>query len=513
MTTDFASLVSGCSLRGARAVRDKGSASQSTPVSTRHRWWVLLAISAASLMAGFDNSVSNAVLPVIAASLRADVSTTQWVVLIYLLLVTVLVLSAGRLGDLRGHRRVYLVGVGLFIASSAGCGFAPTVGWLIAARACQALGAAMLVSNAPAILTTTFPDHMRGRVLGLQATAVYVGTIIGPGIGGFLATSFDWGAVFLVNVPIGLVVLLLSARCLPADVPGSSPTMRFDLAGAGTFGLGLVLLILGLNQAGGWGWTLPLSIGCFLAAGASLAAFIWIEQRTTAPLLDFNLFRKREFSTAAASVILTYAATFATSFVLPFYLIQGRGISPAEAGLVLIAVPVLMPILSPLSGALSDRIGTRLPATGGVAIVATALFALSRADANTPLTGVVGLLMLLGLGMGLFTAPISSAILGSVPRERRGVASGVMSTARGLGMVLGFALGGSVFAAIIRSIDTGTNPAAVTHAADTTLLVAAGLATLATVALVLRPSSAAEPAPGGGSLRRLARLAWSIRQA
>jgi EmrB/QacA subfamily drug resistance transporter len=468
---------------------------------TTRRWWVLLAISAGSLMAGLDNSVSNTVLPVVATSLRADVTTTQWVVLIYLLLTTVLVLSAGRLGDLHGHRRLYLVGTAIFIATSAACGFAPSIGWLIAARGCQALGAALLVSNAPAILTSTFPDQMRGRVLGLQATAVYLGTIIGPAAGGFLTTRFDWGAVFLVNVPIGVVALLLSLRFLPRDITQPSKPDRFDVPGAGTFSIALVLLILGLNQADAWGWTSPGLGGCLLAAGALLAAFVRIEQRASAPLLDLNLFRNRKFSTAIASVTLHYAATFTMFFVLPFFFIRGRGMTPAEAGLVLAAVPVLMPVLSPLSGALSDRIGTRLPATGGVAIAATTLFALSRTDVDTPLVCVVGLLVLFGLGMGLFTSPITSAILGSVPRERRGVASGLVSTARGLGMVLGFCLGGTVYASALSRIGAGAAPASVTEAAGLTLLVAAGIATLATAALISCRSGTSEIAVGHASVK------------
>jgi EmrB/QacA subfamily drug resistance transporter len=486
-----------------------------TLVSSARRWLVLLAISAGSMMAGLDSSITNTVLPVVATSLRASVSTTQWVVLVYLLLATVLALITGRLGDFYGHRRLYLLGYVVFVASSATCGFAPAIGWLIAARACQALGAAMLVSNAPAILTSAFPDRMRGRVLGLQVTAVYLGLLIGPSIGGFLTAHFSWSAVFLVNVPVGLLAFVLSVVFLQRDSPQSAAARRFDTPGAVTLGVGLILLILGLNQASIWGWTSPALIGCFAVAGGSLVAFVWIEPRRESPLLDFHLFQNRHFATAVAGLTLNYAGGFASTFVLPFYLIQGRGMSPAEAGLVLTAVPLLMPVLSPVSGALSDRVGTRLPTTAGVVLSATALFWLSRLQVGTPLHVVIGSLVLLGIGAGLFTSPMSSAILGSAPRERRGVASGTLSTARGLGMVLGFSLGGTVFTAVVGGSGVGASTEMVIRAADATLLVATGLTSLAATVLILRMPTSASTAFRGGSVRHLARLAssMSIRRA
>jgi EmrB/QacA subfamily drug resistance transporter len=457
-------------------------------MSSTRRWLVLLAISAGSLMAGLDSSITNAVLPTVATSLRASVATTQWVVLVYLVLTTVLALIMGRLGDHHGHRRLYLLGLVLFVASSAACGFAPGIGWLIAARACQALGAAMLVSNAPAILTGAFPDHMRGRVLGLQATAVYLGLLIGPSIGGFLTAHFSWNAVFLINVPVGVLAFLMSVVFLQRDHPHASAARQFDLHGAVTLGVGLMLLVLGLNQASVWGWTSPALICCFAVAAACLVAFVWIEPRRTSPLVDFNLFKNGRFASSVTGLTLNYAAGFAATFVLPFYLIQGRGMSPAEAGLVLTAVPLLMPVLSPLSGAMSDRFGTRLPTTAGVVLSAVALASLSRLQVGTPLFVVVGLLVLLGIGAGLFTSPMSSAILGSAPRERRGVASGILSTARGLGMVLGFTLGGSVFTAVLGASAVGPSTEMVTQATGTTLLGAAGLATLAAIVLSIRRS-------------------------
>src|SRR5919206_1523322 len=198
-----------------------------------YRWWVLVAVATGSGMSGLDSSVSNTVLPVISGALNADVASVQWVVLIYLLVVSALLLSAGRLGDMRGHRGVYLTGFGLFVASSAACAATPSVGWLIAARGVQAVGAALLAANSPAILTSVFPESRRGQVLGLQGMAVYLGLLIGPSLGGVLTTGFGWRAVFLINLPVGLAGWLLSLRFVPAEVPRSLSRERFDLAGAG----------------------------------------------------------------------------------------------------------------------------------------------------------------------------------------------------------------------------------------------------------------------------------------
>jgi EmrB/QacA subfamily drug resistance transporter len=464
---------------------------------TPYRWWVLVAVATGSFMSGLDSSVSNTVLPVISGALNADVASVQWVVLIYLLVVSALLLSAGRLGDMRGHRGVYLSGFGLFIVSSAACAAAPSVGWLVAARGLQAIGAALLASNSPAILTGVFPESRRGRVLGLQGMAVYLGLLIGPALGGLLTTAFGWPSVFLINVPVGLVGVLLSWRFVPRDAPRAASGERFDLAGAGAFAFGLVLFILGLNQAPVWGWTSPLLLGCLAVSIASLATFVWIERRTPGPMLDLNVFKHRLFTAGVTSATLTYVATFAMGFLLPFYLIQARGLSPAQAGLVLTAVPILMPVLAAVSGALSDRIGSRLPATAGMLTIAVSLLLLSRIDLDTPMTFVVGGLVLMGMGSGMFSSPNTSAVLGAAPREQRGVASGVVATARNLGMVVGLAIGGAIFTTILARAGGQATPAAVAQAADAGLLGAAAIAAVAAVLSAIREPARAATVTSG----------------
>ncbi len=429
-------------------------------------------------MSGLDSSISNIVLPVIARALQTDVAAVEWVVAVYLLVVSGLVLIFGRLGDILGHRRVYLAGFGLFVLGSLVCAFAPVIEVLIAFRGVQGLGAAMLTSSSPAILTNAFPDRRRGRVLGLQATAVYVGLAIGPSLGGGLAQAFGWGAVFFVNVPIGLLAFLLSLRYVPDDRSTAAHVESFDVPGAITFGAGVTLLILALNQGHVWGWTSPTLLACIAVAVVLLVIFALIELRKRSPMLDLSLFSNPVFSAGVASALLNYMATFAVTFLLPFYLIQARGLSPAAAGLVLTAQPLLMAATAAIAGVVADRIGPRLPATGGLALLAVSFLWLSRLALDTPVVVAVFALFLSGVGIGLFTSPNTSAILGAAPPARRGVASGLLATARSLGMVLGLGIGGAIFTTLLAQTPGAPTPETIVSAADAGLLAAGLLALL-----------------------------------
>jgi EmrB/QacA subfamily drug resistance transporter len=414
----------------------------------QHNWLVLVAVGVGAFMSALDGSVVNATLPIIRRALGSDVATIEWVVTIYLLVVSGLLLSFGRLGDLRGHKRVYVTGFGIFIAGSALCGFAPSAGALVAARAVQAVGGAMLFANSAAILTTNFPPESRGRVLGLQATMTYLGLTTGPSVGGLLTSWLGWRSIFYINLPIGLLALALSARFIPDDRPGRR-TERFDLPGAAAFMAGLTLLLLALNQGHAWGWvSLPI-IALFVVALAVLAGFIALERRVPAPMLDLSLFGRRLFSVAAASAVLNYICLYSITFVLPFYLIQGRGLGPAQAGLILTAQPLVMAVVAPLSGALSDRIGSRLLSPLGMLILSVGLFLLSRLGPASPVSQIMAGLAVAGFGTGMFISPNTSALMGTAPRGRQGIASGILATARNVGMALGVGLAGAIFTSVL----------------------------------------------------------------
>jgi len=351
---------------------------------------------------------------------------------------------------LRGQKPVYVSGFTTFVASSALCGLAPSIAMLILFRALQGLGAAMILSSALAILTQTFPPSQRGRVLGLQVLMVYVGSMTGPTLGGWLTDQFTWRAIFYINVPIGLTALVLSAKFIPWVKPAKKPE-RFDFPGAALFLATFSLLLIALNQGHTYGWTSSYIVWMFVAAALLLAIFLLVESRTGSPLLDLGLFRVPTFSLSATSAICNYMAMFSIAFLMPFYLIQGHGLSSSSAGLLMTVQPVLVVISGPVSGAISDRVGTRLPAMLGMALLAVAMYLLSRLGPTSSLLQIETAIGTAGMGIGIFVAPNSSTMMGSAPKHRQGIAAGVVATARNIGMVLGIGISGAIFTTLTRA--------------------------------------------------------------
>ncbi len=401
-------------------------------------------------MSALDGSVVNTILPVVQNAFHSSVTTIEWVVTIYLLVLSSLLLTFGRLGDLRGHKSVYISGFTIFIVGSALSGLAPSAGTLVLFRGLQALGAAMLASNSPAILTKNFPASKRGQALGLSATMTYLGLTVGPSLGGWLAQQLSWRAVFYINVPIGALALGLSLYFVPSDSPVEI-NHKFDLAGAITFMAGLITLLLGLNQGSEWGWTSLPIITLFVGAIILLTIFVLIEKRSPNPMLDLKLFRNTLFTASTVNAVFNYICLYSIVFLMPFYLIQGRSLNSAQAGLLLTAQPIVMAIVTPISGTLSDRIGSRLPGMIGMAVLGFGLYLLSRLDHTTPLWVAALGLAVSGLGIGIFISPNSSALMGSAPHNQQGIASGILASGRNVGMMLGIGLSGAILTSHLSS--------------------------------------------------------------
>ena len=411
-------------------------------------WPVLIAVGTGTFMSALDGSVANTVLPVLTHALHGSIAAAEWVVTVYLLVTSALLLSAGRWGDLHGHKPMYLTGFVVFIFGSAGCGLAPSLPLLIAARAVQALGATCLFASSPAIVTLNFPSKRRGQALGLQATLTYLGITAGPLLGGWLTSHLGWRSVFFINVPIGLLALGLSRRFIPTKTP--RPTKAaFDIAGASLFASGLVSLLLALNQAHAWGWASAPTLGLLLLSAVSLAGFVAWERCAPSPMLALGLFRDRSFSAASISALLNFVSLNGLLFLLPFYLIEGRGLSVARAGLVISALPLAMAVCAPGSGWLSDRVGSAPPATVGMGLLAAGTLLLTRLGPQASLHTVAWDLALAGVGVGVFLSPNNSALMGSAPRDQQGIAGGVRATARNVGNVLGIGIVGAVFNSVL----------------------------------------------------------------
>ena len=409
-----------------------------------NKWMVLIAIGIGTFMSALDGSVVNTTLPVIRQTFSSTIAGIEWIVTIYLLVLSGLLLSFGHLGDLLGHKKVYISGFGIFIVFSALCGLAGSLPMLILFRGFQAVGAAMLQANSPAILTGSFPVRQRGQALGLQATMTYLGLTVGPSLGGWLAGELGWRSIFFINLPVGLLALILTIRFIPAG-HGNAQTQRFDFAGAGVFLFGLALLLFGLNQGYtlGWdSWIIRLSL---LSAGILLVGFVLIEQRSKHPMLDFHLFSNYTFSISTISAVINYIGVYTIVFLMPFYLIQGLSLEPSRAGLILTAMPACMAVIAPLSGTLSDRVGTRFPAVIGMMLLTAGLALLANLSASSSVAQITGRLALAGFGIGIFISPNTSALMGSAPRDRQGIASGILATSRNFGMVLGVGVAGAIF--------------------------------------------------------------------
>lgn len=411
------------------------------------KWGVLIAIGVGTFMSALDGSVVNATLPLIAQSLRSHVAAVEWVVTVYLLILSGLLLSLGRLGDLRGHKRVYLGGFVIFLLSSIFCSLAPNVNVLILFRAIQAVGAAMLSSNSPAILTKSFPAQQRGQALGLQATMTYLGLTVGPSLGGYLAEMFTWRAIFYINVPIALVAIYLSHRYIPGD-QRMDHIEPFDHLGSLVFMMGLILLLLGLNQGYALGWLSPWILASIGLALLLLSVFFFIEMKVPYPMLDLSLLRSRIFSFSVIAAVLNYICVYTITFLMPFYLLQGRQFTPTQSGALLTAMPITMAVIAPISGTISDRIGTRWPTVVGMLTLGCGLFLLSRLDQASTLPQIVVSLAVAGLGIGIFISPNTSALMGAAPRHRQGIAAGILATARNLGMVLGVGFAGAILTSL-----------------------------------------------------------------
>jgi len=417
-----------------------GGAGDATP----GKWTTLAIVGVGVFMATLDASIVNISLPAIAHRFGVPLNgVIEWVVIAYLLAVATVLLTVGRLADMIGHKPIWVAGLLTFTLGSAMCGAAPSLDALVGFRAFQGLGGAFLMALSPAMLTSAFPAHERGRALGLNAVIVALGVSTGPTLGGILTESFTWRAIFYVNVPIGLLGAAAAVRLLRRR--SVRATGRFDPLGAALLALGLGGLTLGLSFAQEWGWTSPELMASLAVGVAGMAGLLLVERHVSDPILDLSLFRSRLFAAANVSLVLSFLALFAVSFLLPFYLEELRGFTTLEAGLLLTPLPLTIALIAPFSGSLADRIGTRWPATIGFAIACAGLVLISELDAHTPLWQVIATLVVTGVGQGLFRSPNNSALMGAAPRHRQGVAAGMLATGRVVGQSVSVALAGAIF--------------------------------------------------------------------
>ncbi|MFO8084410.1 MAG: DHA2 family efflux MFS transporter permease subunit [Desulfobacterales bacterium] len=413
--------------------------------SDKKKWLVFLLVAVAVFMSTLDSSIVNVALPAIMEDFQVSLRQIEWVVVIYLLTVSSLLLPFGRLSDIKGRRWVYCRGFCVFSAGSFLCGVADSALWLIAARAFQGIGAAMLMACSPALVVDIFPSSERGKALGIVGTVVAAGLTAGPALGGFLIKTFSWSAIFYVNIPIGIVAGATGYFLLKGGQGDISRNENFDWPGAVLLTVTLFGFFLAFIKASDWGFT---SSPTIIMAGVAILSgtlLIFKELQSENPVFDPSLLKVRQFALPVISAMILFASLFTIVFLMPFYLVNPRGFSIDQAGYTMAMPFFCLFFLSPLSGSLSDRIGTRFLCTLGMAILTMSLFLMSQLSASASFFSISWRLVLVGVGTAIFLPPNSSIVLSALPANRRGVASGTVATARNVGMVIGVAQASLIF--------------------------------------------------------------------
>lgn len=459
--------------------------------------WALAGLSLSMVLSALGTSIANVGLPTLALAFDTAFQDVQWIVLAYLLAVTSLVVGAGRLGDLVGRRRLLLAGLALFAAASLLCGLAPSLSVLIAARAAQGLGAAVMMALTLAFVGGIVPKARTGSAMGLLGTMSAVGTALGPSLGGILVDGLGWRAIFLVTVPLGLLAFVLVHRHLPADRrTAGREQARFDVWG--TLLLALALAAYALAMTVGRGSFGPLNLALLAAAGGGLGLFVLVEARTASPLIRLAKFRDRLLSASLAANTLVAAVMMATLVVGPFYLSRSLGLDPALVGMVMAIGPVISALSGVPAGRIVDRLGAPSVVVVGLVAMAAGAIALSLLPAVFGIAGYVAAIAVLTPGYQLFQAANNTAVMADVAADQRGVTSGLLNLSRNLGLITGASAMGAIFALASATSDIAAAPAeAVAAGMRTTFAVAAMLLVLAlAVAAGSRTLAAGRSLPG-----------------
>ena len=414
--------------------------------SSRHyKWWNFWTIATGTFFSVIDHGSVLIALPGIESHFDASLESVQWVVVAYALVISVLLLPMGRLGDVIGRRRVYIIGTAIFVAGSLGATMAPSLGTLIAMRVLQGIGAGMVQGCGMGMMIAAFPDSERGKALGTHLSVVGMGAIVGPAVGGFLVAWLGWQSVFFINVPAGGLVLVLSWLLLERGA-GAGQYRRgqnvvFDWTGAAVSGLFLLVLLLVVGNGNGLGWKSPLVIVGGVAVVALIAVFVWWELRTRSPMLELRLFANRIFGLGVAAAWLSFFGSSAARFMMPFYLQRVLSYSPEQVGLMMIPPAICMVIIGPFSGRLSDRFGWQALTVIGATITATGAFILAFAlQERSAVWFVIATMMMQSAGTGLFNSPNNSSILSVVDRSRYGVVSALTQLIRNSANVVSVAV-------------------------------------------------------------------------
>lgn len=425
------------------------------PADFEKKWKVFFLVATSIFMSTLDSSIVNVALPFMMQNLQTNMTTIQWVVVIYLMTVSSLLLSFGRLSDIRGKKQVYVLGFTIFIIGSGACGFAPNPLVLICARGLQGIGASMLMACSPALVVDAFPPQERGKALGLIGAVVAAGLTTGPVLGGFILEYLSWRSIFYINIPIGLIAVVLGVKILDTDYFSKGSNEPLDKAGSLLLILVISSLVVLMTQLDNWGIfstrSVVLAVICLFAG----TGFVFNELKTRYPLFDMALLKIRLFVFPVVSAGLMFAGLFIIVFMMPFYLTYPCGFAASKTGIIMIVPFLFLLFVSPVSGILYNRFGSRKLCLLGMGFMGLSQFSLMYIQPDMPVMSILWRIGLSGLGTALFVSPNNTAIMSSVSVSRRGIASGTVATARNLGMVIGVAMAGLVFSSSFLEFTNG----------------------------------------------------------
>ncbi|MEZ4532135.1 MAG: DHA2 family efflux MFS transporter permease subunit [Thermomicrobiales bacterium] len=419
----------------------------------RRAWQILIVLCLAVFMLLLDTTVVNVAQVKIKDSLGASLTQIQWILDSYILAYAVLLLSFGRLGDIYGRKKFFMIGMAIFTAASVLCGASEWIGdrtglsgvyLLIFFRVLQGVGGAFMMPQSLSLLTVNFPAEKRGAALGIWGSVVAIGAILGPIIGGLIVTNYDWPWIFLINLPVGLVSLYLVHRIVPESTDPLA-SRKIDWTGVVISGVGIFCLVFACIEGNRLGWTSPKIIGLFIASAALLGFFVWWERRVADPIVKIELFQHRNFTVANVIAMVVSFGMLGIFFPMTLFLQEVLGFSPIKAGLAMTPMSLMILVGAPIAGRLSDRIGARWLLCAGTAIMALGiLFIIRQTSTSTTALSLAPALIVTGIGMGMTFSPMTAAAMRDVPPRVAGSASGVLNTTRNIGQVLGIAILGSV---------------------------------------------------------------------
>ncbi len=403
----------------------------------KHKWSILAVLIFMPFMATLDGTIVNVALPVMVKDLHTDMESIQMVVIVYLIAVVASILLFGRLGDIKGKGRLFMFGTVVFTVGSLMAGLSNDLNTLIVSRVIEGIGGAAAMANNQGIITEVFPATERGRALGISGVAIALGTMLGPPLGGLIVTYLNWNYIFLINVPIGVIGFLLALKLLPR---GEKTQQKVDYSGAAALAAAVILFFFALLTGENVGYDKYYIVLCFVAAAGLIILFLYFERRRQQPIVDLTLFRNPLFTISIICVLIQFFAMSGISIIQPFYIEDVLKIDPGSTGLVMMSLPIVMGIMSPISGYISDKVGAAKVTLVGLVIMTAGLALLATMTVSEPIYKLVLYLCIVGFGAGIFSAPNTSLIMSTAPKEKLGITGSINAFTRNFGSVTGISL-------------------------------------------------------------------------